>query len=99
MTMDGFIEIIILVDLWDEDGKPYVRAVIEDSGRGFPEEVVNKLNEGGKMTNEQGEHIGIWNVQQRLELLYNGQADISFSNRTEGGARVVILLPLQENNS
>ncbi|WP_141503963.1 sensor histidine kinase [Paenibacillus luteus] len=99
MTMDGFIEIIILVDLWDEDGKPYVRAVIEDSGRGFPEEVVNKLNEGGKMTNEQGEHIGIWNVQQRLSLLYNGQADISFSNRTEGGARVVILLPLHENNS
>lgn len=98
MTLDGPIEIIIRIDLLDTGGSPYIRAVIEDTGKGFPEDILSKLNEGGRMTNEQGEHIGIWNVQQRLALLYNGQASIAFKNRKTGGASVVILLPLQEHN-
>ncbi|OMF37762.1 hypothetical protein BK133_04290 [Paenibacillus sp. FSL H8-0548] len=99
MTLDGPIEIIIRIDLLDEGGRPYMRAVIEDTGVGFPEEILSELNVGRKITNEEGEHIGIWNVQQRLSLLYKGQASISFSNRMTGGASVVIQLPLYGHDS
>ena len=40
-------------------------------------------------------HVGIWNVQQRLSIIYGDAASISFKNAPSGGGIVTISLPLQ----
>ncbi|MGO4186039.1 sensor histidine kinase, partial [Paenibacillus sp. TAF43_2] len=69
-----------------------LRIQIHDTGRGFSEEVLQKLQQEINLMNEDGEHIGIWNVRRRLRLLYGDKASMAFYN--EDGAAVEITMPL-----
>lgn len=66
---------------------------ISDNGLGYDEEILKRLNAGEAIFNGQGEHVGIYNVRRRMELLYGKEASLSFANRAQGGAEVTILLP------
>ncbi|MDI4645173.1 sensor histidine kinase [Cohnella hashimotonis] len=66
---------------------------IKDTGNGFPEHILQTLQENRIPASDTGEQIGIWNVKRRLELLYNGEADVRFYN--DEGAVVEIALPLK----
>lgn len=66
---------------------------ITDNGPGFPEPVLRTIRRGEQIIDENGVHVGIWNVQRRLELLYEGKAKIGFSNLAKG-ASVEIRIPL-----
>ncbi|SIR47734.1 two-component system, sensor histidine kinase YesM [Paenibacillus macquariensis] len=68
------------------------RIRIHDTGRGFSEEVLHKIHQEVNLMNEEGEHIGIWNVRRRLRLLYGDKAGITFFN--ENGAVVEMIIPL-----
>ena len=46
---------------------------------------------------EKGTRIGIRNCITRLALIYGTAASVHFENREEGGARVVIRLPIPES--
>ena len=61
------------------DGDRLVLSVL-DNGPGFAE-----TNSGG---------IGLANVERRLRLLFQGNAELRCENATSGGAQVSILLPL-----
>lgn len=73
------------------DGMLHIR--ICDSGRGFRPEVLVLLQRGIELHHSGGEQIGIWNTRQRLKLLYNGKAEIVFSQADIGGAAIDIWLP------
>ncbi len=75
--------------------KEHLHIVILDSGSGFAPEVLEKLQKHEKLINSSGEHVGIYNVCQRLGILYGDQANIQFSNQREGGARIDLYLPFQ----
>ena len=64
---------------------------IRDNGKGFPPEVLKKLQEKSSLEDENGNHIGIQNTLKRLELLYQNRAIVEFEN--EEGAQVHIYLP------
>jgi two-component system sensor histidine kinase YesM len=70
---------------------------IADNGKGFPEGILPKLNANESIVNESGEHIGIWNVQRRLNLLYREYTQIEFKNKKPSGAVIVIMIPLEVN--
>jgi len=84
------IEITIVKAEWLPEERLHIR--IHDTGCGFAEEVLHKLRQEMNLMNEDGEHIGIWNVRRRLRLLYGDKAGITFSN--ENGAIVELILPL-----
>ena len=65
------------------------------SGDGFEPEILEKLQKHEKLISPEGEHIGIYNVCQRLSILYSDCADIAFSNKPEGGARIDLYLPIR----
>ncbi|MGO4537984.1 sensor histidine kinase [Paenibacillus sp. 2TAB19] len=67
---------------------------VTDTGPGFSEEWLNKLQQNRNPMSDQGEQIGIWNVKRRLELLYNDRATIHFSN--QDGAVVEISMPMKK---
>lgn len=67
---------------------------IWDDGDGFPDWVLECLKEDRKIYDQKGEHYGIRNVRQRMELLYHGEEQISFQNHPAmKGAYVKINVP------
>jgi two-component system, sensor histidine kinase YesM len=81
--------LIILVTAREEEG--CLRVGIADNGKGFSAEHLVLLN--GEDSEFPGEHVGIYNIKQRLSVIYNRRNSILFSNR-DGGAGVDIRIPL-----
>jgi len=67
----------------------YVNITIMDSGSGFGEETLEILNNTKKRL--ASEHVGIYNVKQRFELIYGVGCSFLFSN--VDGACVDIFIP------
>ncbi len=91
--MDPERHLLVWVRVWSEDAKRLLIQV-EDNGEGFLDAELNCFNARERLKDGEGEHIGIYNVCQRLELLYGEKADISFSNREDSGAVVDIQIPV-----
>ncbi|MWV44249.1 sensor histidine kinase [Paenibacillus sp. HJL G12] len=72
---------------------------ISDSGPGFAPSILEKLVSGHPLDQSDGNHIGIMNTLQRLELLYRRKAEIRFGNREEGGACVTLIFPFHPPES
>jgi len=67
---------------------------IADNGPGYPAEMIRSLTEQGTPGYDTSQHTGIWNMMERMKLLYGEQARITFSDREGGGAYTQIVLPL-----
>ncbi len=87
----------IAIDIRSEPTAPehYIHITIRDNGKGFKEHVLRELRQGRRIVDEQGEHIGIWNVWHRMRLLYGSKARIEFANAAPQGAVVQLSLPLR----
>ena len=83
------IEIKVEVTLTEKGER--LRLSIQDTGVGFPEEMLGenpKLEEGS----QQGHHLGIRNIQKRLQFLYGENFTLEFQNNSQGGL-VILELP------
>lgn len=67
--------------------------VVEDNGPGFSQEALERIKRETKPGDQSERHVGIWNVQRRLALIYGGMASFSCSNGKAGGARVEMAIP------
>lgn len=92
VNMDKSIDIQVMLRESSENGQQYVVITVQDSGPGFPAEMLELIEHEAWLSGE-GEQLGIWNVKRRLRLLYQEEASIRFFNRPEGGAVVEIRLP------
>ncbi|UUZ96271.1 sensor histidine kinase [Paenibacillus sp. P25] len=95
VSMDRTIRITIGVEEAQGSG---LLIRIRDTGKGFPEEVLAKLQLEMDIGGGEGRHIGIWNVQRRLRLLYRDEARIAFSNGPDQGAVVEIFIPYADKD-
>lgn len=79
-----------------DDGRLHIS--IHDTGTGYPDEVLEKIRIFQQTrVRQEGLGLGIQNTIERLELLYERDADLSFCNAPEGGAQVDIFLPRARN--
>lgn len=95
VTLDEPVHISVAIDLMETGLEPYIEIIIRDTGKGFSEDVLAEIRSGNRVVDEQGEHIGIWNVRKRLQLLYGEHAAISCYNGFPSGAVIEIKLPYQ----
>ncbi|MCC7124591.1 MAG: GHKL domain-containing protein, partial [Acidobacteria bacterium] len=70
---------------------PYARLVIEDNGPGIPADALAKIFKPFVTTKAQGTGLGL-SIVQKVIVSHNGR--ITAGNRTDGGARFTIQLPL-----
>ncbi len=66
---------------------------ISDNGAGFTEEQLKDFKLGHYQHDQ--EHLGIGNVYERLRLNYGKQASLRFDNAGQGGAEIIITIPIQ----
>jgi len=95
VSLDRPLRIAIEIRTEYAGQESHIQIAIRDNGKGFKEEVLRELRHGHRIVDEQGEHIGIWNVWHRMRLLYGNKARLTFSNALPQGAVVEISLPLQ----
>jgi len=82
----------VLDDLAEE---PMVCLTIRDNGSGYSEEALLAFHEGRVLVDDDGEHIGLWNIRERLRLQYGDKAWMSCYNDDPHGAVTEIYVPLR----
>lgn len=87
--------VMIKISLIKKHDKEYAHIIIQDDGKGFSDEAMNKINNSIYDRNT-GEKIGIWNVKQRLSLIYGDRAQIIASNNDNIGACIDIYIPVEK---
>lgn len=88
------MQIVISAAPLIKDGTTYLSLAIEDNGTGFSKEALETLSRPEVPSQKAGEkHIGIRNVRQRLSYIYGSNYVLRFENRSQGGAKINLLLP------
>lgn len=77
------------------DSGHYLEIRIEDNGRGFPPDKLEELQKQIFFDRHDGQHLGIRNVFERLQLMYNSEIQIAFANKSTGGAVISVLMPMK----
>jgi len=84
----------IEAELDDLSEEPMVFLTVRDSGPGYSDEALEAIREGRAPIDERGEHIGLWNVRERLKLQYGGKARMECYNDDPHGAVTEIVIPM-----
>lgn len=93
VSLDEQINIKLDIHSKHIENKKWIIITLDDNGPGFPAEILDKLQCHMLLTTENGNHIGINNVIQRLRLLFEEEFHIEFSNTPDGGAMIQIMIP------
>ncbi len=96
VTLEEPLHLSVTLDLKETGLAPYIEIIIRDTGKGFSEDVLAEIRSGNRVVDDEGEHIGIWNVKKRLSFLYGDEASVSCYNGFPQGAVVEITLPYRE---
>lgn len=89
------LEISLSLSLQTINDETYLKCEIQDNGNGFTDENLYNLNTSEYVALK-NTNIGISNIKRRLELIYQGNATITFSNVMPQGALVSISIPTDE---
>lgn len=92
-SFQDLFTILLSIKKVQTEDSDYIHICIEDNGPGFSEEILSKLNQKQSLITEDGQHIGITNTIERLNLLYPNDYTITFENNEEGGAKILLLIP------
>ena len=68
---------------------------IEDDGVGISAKLLEQLRDNLKQSENHSGHIGFYNVNHRLRLLYGEEAGLSIESQVGSGTNVTLLLPAE----
>lgn len=81
----------ISVKGYEKDGDVYIE--VTDNGMGIPEETLRTLLTEKSKTRGKGSGIGLWNVNQRIQLYFKGSYGLEIESELDEGTTVRIHLP------
>lgn len=81
----------ITVKGYEKDGDIYIE--VSDNGMGMPPEALENLLKEKTRTRGKGSGIGLWNVNQRIQLYFKGDYGLSIESELDEGTTVTIHLP------
>ncbi len=87
--MDGEGE--IKVKGYEKDGDIYIS--VSDNGMGIPEETLATLLTDKARSRGKGSGIGLWNVNQRIQIYFKGDYGLLIDSELDEGTTVTIHLP------
>ena len=70
---------------------------MRDDGRGISEERLSELNSPEFLDREHshnGRHIGLWNINRRIQLSYGKGYGVKITGSADQGACITIALPI-----
>ena len=98
MTLEEPLSIFIKAKKDTLDEEDAIKIVIEDSGEGFSQEIIDKVNNSDDTNTIDGYRIGISNIKRTLSLLYGKNNLLKISNVENLGGRVEIIIPIRKED-
>ena len=98
MTLEETLSIFIKIEPYEFEGNHTVRIIIEDSGEGFSQAVLDNVNDIDDGETSDGHKIGISNIKKTLALLYGKSNLLKISNVEPMGGRVEIFIPIEKGD-
>lgn len=98
MTLDEPLSIFIKINHITSDDKDAIQIVIEDTGEGFPEDILEKVNKSEEVGSMDGYRIGISNIKRTLSLMYGNNSLLQISNVESLGGKVDIIIPIEKGD-
>lgn len=92
MTMGEILCIEITATVIEKENRKWLKLTHRDTGCGFPEAIVEAAGNQTLFSAIEGNHIGMFNVIKRLELLFP-ESEIQLAN--QNGAIISIVLPFE----
>ena len=89
----GMAVFSVKISAVSENDAAYLRIHMQDNGSGYPEDVLNAINQRVSYSFDD-DHVGINNLKHRLSILYGENYTFAFYNLPTGGACSVISIPL-----
>ncbi len=81
----------IRMQRWEQNR---IQILIEDNGKGMPQEVASRMNQGVFQESEDKNQIGLKNAVYRIRLYYEENADIQVESQENAYTRIYITLPI-----
>lgn len=72
-----------------------LRIQVEDNGQGIPNALLEELTENLKRNVNRSDHIGLYNVNKRIKLMYGGNYGIQIKSTAGSGTTVEISMPMK----
>lgn len=94
VSLESPLKITLSIHKYTKSQKDYLYILLTDTGPGFSPNVLEQLRRHQLLVSEDGTHIGISNIIQRLSFLYDEDYELNFSNQMGGGARVELIILL-----
>ncbi len=76
---------------YEKDGDIYIS--VSDNGMGIPKEVLDTLLTDKARSRGKGSGIGLWNVNQRIQIYFKGDYGLMVESELDEGTTVTIHLP------
>ena len=76
---------------YEKDGDIYIS--VSDNGMGIPQEVLDTLLTDKARSRGKGSGIGLWNVNQRIQIYFKGDYGLIIESELDEGTTVTIHLP------
>lgn len=95
MSLYSPLKMLILCESFQTETFHGCRIIVEDNGKGFSQAVLEAYGPG-KGIPEAKDHIGLSNISRTLQLTYHREDLLRLSNAPSGGARVEIMIPVEE---
>ena len=98
MTLVSTMKVRISAQEVHDDDFNGIMIIEEDNGPGFSDRAMEKLDNLSADDLFTKEHLGLTNVRYTLNLVYRRNDLLRIQNKPEGGARIEMLIPQQEND-
>ena len=85
--------ILINASMEERDGEIMCHIQVEDDGEGYPSEFLEAMERHEVKVREDGHGVGLWNLTRTLQLMYQKEDLIRFSNKEPQGSHVDIWIP------
>lgn len=98
VSLDNHVEITLYIVNENYDDGEYLYICVSDTGKGFPPDILEAIEEDKPIYYNDRKHIGIQNSLKRLKIMYGEKAKINFTNMDEEyGAVVEITIPVKKS--
>lgn len=94
VSVDSMLSIIIRASLKEVDGEKMLQIVIEDDGKGYPEDIIESFN-SDSIESLDGSRIGLWSLKKMLAIMYEREGLFTIGNTEPHGCANRFLIPAE----
>lgn len=93
VTPESSLTVLIKLSLAKLEGEEMLLIEMEDDGKGYPEEIIESINEDDARQRQDGTRVGLWSIRHLLELMYDRKHLFVIENVSPHGAMNRIYIP------